>query len=172
MKQSAQCFPEVRVRAVRMVLDDQNDDGSQREAIVAISAKIGCAAESLRRRVRTVQRGQGMRPGSTTSELERENRALAARRVFRPVACPAQSHEMLCDAHTLAFAAFGAIPGPWVPSRDARSVSVGQAGAQRILCKHCDSFPSPTTTASEIEVRGILRTSTGQAGVDAARRDH
>jgi transposase len=49
MKKSGQYSPEVRERAVRMVLDHQKDYGSQWEAIVAISAKIGCTAESLRR---------------------------------------------------------------------------------------------------------------------------
>jgi transposase len=82
MKKSAQYSPEVRERAVRMVLDHQKDYGSQWEAIVAVSAKIGCTAESLRRWVRQAERDQGTRPGPTTSEverikaLERENREL------------------------------------------------------------------------------------------------
>jgi transposase len=82
MKKSAQYSPEVRERAVRMVLDQQKDYGSQWEAIVAIGAKIGCTAESLRRWVRQAERDQGTRPGPTTIEverikaLERENREL------------------------------------------------------------------------------------------------
>ena len=39
MKKSGQYSPEVRERAVRMVLDHQKDYGSQWEAIVAISAR-------------------------------------------------------------------------------------------------------------------------------------
>lgn len=64
------------------MLDHQKDYGSQWEAIVAISAKIGCTAESLRRWARQVERDQGTRPGPTSSEverikaLERENREL------------------------------------------------------------------------------------------------
>jgi transposase len=65
-----------------MVLDHQKDYGSQWEAIVAISAKIGCTAESLRRWVRQAERDRGTRPGPTSSDLERikalerENREL------------------------------------------------------------------------------------------------
>jgi transposase len=81
MKKSAQYSPEVRERAVRMVLDHQEGYGSHWESIVAISAKIGCAA-SLWRWVRQAERDQGSHPGPSTSEverikpLERENREL------------------------------------------------------------------------------------------------
>lgn len=39
---------EVRARAVRMVLEHENDYGSQWQAICAIAPKIGCANETLR----------------------------------------------------------------------------------------------------------------------------
>lgn len=74
--------PEVRERAVRMVLDHQGDYDSQWAAICSIAAKIGCTAETLRSWVRQVERDQGHRPGLTTQErdrlkeLERENREL------------------------------------------------------------------------------------------------
>ena len=73
---------EVRERAVRMVLEHQGEHGSQWAAITAISSKLGCTAETLRRWVRRAERDQGKRPGLTTSErerlaaLERENREL------------------------------------------------------------------------------------------------
>ena len=39
--------PEVRDRAVRMVLEHPSEYGSQWAAIVSIGAKIGCTAERL-----------------------------------------------------------------------------------------------------------------------------
>jgi len=41
--------PEVRERAVRMVGEHRGDYGSEWEAMVSISAKLGCTAETLRR---------------------------------------------------------------------------------------------------------------------------
>ena len=74
--------PEVRARAVRMVLDHRADYASQWAAIPSIAAKIGCTAETLRRWVRRLERDAGRRDGVTTQErdriraLERENREL------------------------------------------------------------------------------------------------
>ncbi len=74
--------PEVRARAVRMVLDHRADYASQWAAISSIAAKIGCTAETLRRWVRRLERDAGLRDGVTTEErdriraLERENREL------------------------------------------------------------------------------------------------
>ena len=74
--------PEVRARAVRMVLDHQGEHASQWAAINAIAAKIGCSGETLRNWIRQSERDQGMRGGPTTDErerikaLERENREL------------------------------------------------------------------------------------------------
>ena len=71
--------PAVRDRAVRVVLEHENEHASQWAAITSIAEKIGCAAETLRSWVRQVQRDQGRRPGLTTEErqrlkqLEREN---------------------------------------------------------------------------------------------------
>ena len=81
-KTSARYSPEVRARAVRMVLDHQADHPSQWAAIVSIAMKIGCTAETLRKWVRRAERDTGQRPGLTTDErarlkeLERENREL------------------------------------------------------------------------------------------------
>ena len=56
---------------MRLVLEHQNEHGSQWAAISSIAGKIGCTAETLRRWVRKAERDQGKRPGATTSELER-----------------------------------------------------------------------------------------------------
>ncbi|HEY0311201.1 MAG TPA: IS3 family transposase [Allosphingosinicella sp.] len=63
--------PEVRERAVRMVLDHQGEHGSQYAAIRSIAAKIGCSGETLRNWVRQAERDQGVRAGPTTDERER-----------------------------------------------------------------------------------------------------
>jgi len=74
--------PEVRERAVRMVLEHQDEHGSQWAAIASIAGKIGCTAETLRLWVRRAERDQGLRPGLTSEErarmkaLEREVREL------------------------------------------------------------------------------------------------
>lgn len=74
--------PEVRERAVRMVLEHQGEHASQWAAISSIAAKIGCTAETLRLRLRNAERDRGLRAGAPSEErdrikvLERENREL------------------------------------------------------------------------------------------------
>jgi len=63
--------PEVRERAVRLLLEHQGEHGSQWAAIGSIASKIGCTAETLRKWVRQVERDSGQRPGLTTDEKER-----------------------------------------------------------------------------------------------------
>ena len=81
-KTAASYSPEVRERAARMVLDGAGEHGSQWASIGSIAAKIGCAAETLRRWVRQAERHRGKRAGPTTEDrerikaLERENREL------------------------------------------------------------------------------------------------
>ena len=74
--------PEVRERAVPMVLEHQGEHESQYGAIRSIAAKIDCSGETLRNWVRQAERDRGVRAGPATDErerikaLERENREL------------------------------------------------------------------------------------------------
>ena len=74
--------PEVRTRAVRMVLDHASEHPSRWAAVTSIAAKIGCTPETLRLWVRQGERDAGRRAGPTSAEserikaLERENREL------------------------------------------------------------------------------------------------
>ena len=74
--------PEVRSRAVRMVLDHQSDYPSRWSAISSISSKIGCTPSSLYEWIKKAEVDTGQRAGvpSDVSEklksLEREVREL------------------------------------------------------------------------------------------------
>ncbi|HGW3367363.1 TPA: IS3 family transposase [Escherichia coli] len=75
--------PEVRQRAVRIVLESQGEYDSQWAAICSIAPKTGCTPETLRVWVRQYERDTGGGDGGLTTaerqrlkELERENREL------------------------------------------------------------------------------------------------
>ena len=74
--------PEVRERAVRLVLDNQGQHESRWSAILSISSKIGCAPQTLNEWVKKAEVDRGERTGVTTEmaekmkALERENREL------------------------------------------------------------------------------------------------
>jgi transposase len=73
---------EIRERAVRMVLEHQQDCDSQWEAICSVAEKLGPTAETVRKWVRRAEIDGGVRAGVTSAEgerirqLERENREL------------------------------------------------------------------------------------------------
>jgi transposase-like protein len=70
-KTSTRFSPEVRQRAVRLVLENGGDHASQWAAIGSVAGRIGCTDETLRTWVRQAERDAGQRPGVTSEERER-----------------------------------------------------------------------------------------------------
>jgi len=74
--------PEVRARAVRLVLGHEGEHTSRWAAVSSIAAKIGCTAQTLHEWVKRAERDSGSRadvPTDVTTKLkalERENREL------------------------------------------------------------------------------------------------
>jgi len=74
--------PEVRERAVRLVLTTEHEHKSRWAATQSVATKIGCTPETLRTWINKMEVDSGTRPGATTDhiqrlkQLERENREL------------------------------------------------------------------------------------------------
>ena len=74
--------PEVRERAVRLVFDNEGQHASRWQAVMSISAKIGCTPQTLNDWVKKAEVDSGKRAGVPTDmaermkALERENREL------------------------------------------------------------------------------------------------
>ena len=82
MNKSNKFSPEVRERAVRMVLEHRGEYASTWAAVESMAPKIGCVPQTLLTWVQRHEVDDGMRDGVTTAEkqrvkeLERENKEL------------------------------------------------------------------------------------------------
>ena len=82
MNKKLRYSPEVRERAVRIVLTSEHEHPSRWAALVSVSSKIGCTPETLRAWINKMEVDSGKKPGITSDaaakikELERENREL------------------------------------------------------------------------------------------------
>jgi transposase-like protein len=81
-KTTSKFSPEVRARAVRMVLNHEVELGSRWATIVSIAPKIGCTPQTLNEWVKKAEVDSGKRSGGPSDmvdrlkALERENREL------------------------------------------------------------------------------------------------
>jgi transposase len=82
MNKSNKFSPEVRERAVRLVLEHRGEYPSLWAAVESIAPKIGCVPQTLLEWIKRAEVDAGERPGTTTAEalrikeLERENKEL------------------------------------------------------------------------------------------------
>ena len=73
--------PEVKQRAIRLLQEQRSEYPTQWAAIVAIAAKIGCSAETLRSWIKRheadmADNGQALNDARRIKQLEKENKEL------------------------------------------------------------------------------------------------
>jgi transposase len=71
MNKSSKFSPEVRERAVRMVLEHRGEYPSLWAAVDSIAPKIGCVPQTLLKWVHRAEVDAGQRDGVTTAEAQR-----------------------------------------------------------------------------------------------------
>jgi transposase len=75
--------PELRARAVRLVMDHRGDYPTTTAAVLAVSKQVGVGKESLRRWVAQAEVDAGQRPGVSSEEHEEIKRLKAENRRLR-----------------------------------------------------------------------------------------
>ena len=76
MKHLNRYTPEVRERAVRMVLENQEEHPSQWKAIESVAAMFGCGSETLRRWVRRAEQAAATPGRFSEKQLQESNKKL------------------------------------------------------------------------------------------------
>ena len=75
MNKKLRYSPEVRERAVRMVLTSEHEHPSRWAALVSVSSKIGCTPETLRAWINKMEVDSGKKPGVTSDCRSKNQRA-------------------------------------------------------------------------------------------------
>jgi transposase len=63
--------PELRARAVRMVLETMRETGERHGVVTRVAVELGIGSETVRHWVKQAEIDEGLRPGVTTDERQR-----------------------------------------------------------------------------------------------------